>query len=266
MRLRRSWGEKISRRFCFSSHRDQEIRGHGVGQLARVLHAHRGEHGVVVQVVRELHVLLELGDHLRHHGFDAAAGLGLAGDELGHHLEEALLLLELEGAAALETLHQHLHVAVGQLQALHDVADGAQGVDLVGAGVVTGGVVLGGQEDPLALHEGVLQRADRAGPADDERDHLVGKHHHVPQGDHGQRLDHVQLVLVAPEDGQKRPPLLESSLNGERLTGKQGRRNERGHDRGAERGKLTWGVSSLVDRGRFGGVRPDRRRASRPSR
>ena len=179
-------------------HRQHQVRGDGVRQLARVLDPHRGQHGVVVEVVGELHVLLEQGDDLGHHGLDAAARLHLAGDELHHHLEEALLLLELEGAPAVQPLHQHLHVAVGELQALHDVADGAQGVDLLRPGVVPGGVVLRGEEDPLALQERVLQGLDRAGPPDDERHHHVGEDHHVTQRDQREGLDHVHLVLVAP--------------------------------------------------------------------
>ena len=111
------------------------------------------------------------------------------------------VLLELEGAAAVEALHQDLHVAVGQLQALDDVADGAEGVDLVGARVVPGGVVLGGEEDALPLHQRVLEGLDGAGPPDDERDHHVGEDHDVPQRHHGQGLDHVGSFLVSPEHG-----------------------------------------------------------------
>ena len=176
-----------------------QVGGDRVGQLAGVLDPHRRQHRVVVQVVRELHVLLEEADHLGHHRLDAAGRLGLARDQLHHHLEEALLLLELEGAAAVEAFDEHLHVAVGQLQALDDVADRAERVDLVGGRVVAGGVVLGREEDPLALDERVLERLDRAGPPDHERDHHVREDHHVPQRDHRQRLDHVDLVLVAPE-------------------------------------------------------------------
>ena len=38
---------------------DQQVRGDRVGQLARVVDADGGDHRVVVQVVRQLHVLLE---------------------------------------------------------------------------------------------------------------------------------------------------------------------------------------------------------------
>ena len=116
---------------------------------------------------------------------DPAAALGLARDQLHHDLAGSPgPLLELERAAAIEALHQDLHVAVGQLQALHDVADGAEGVDLLRTRVVAGGVVLGGEEDALALDQGVLEGLDGARPPDHERDHHVGKHHDVPQGHH----------------------------------------------------------------------------------
>ena len=45
---------------------DQQVRGDGVGELARVVHAHRRDHRVVVQVVRQLHVLLEQRHHAAH--------------------------------------------------------------------------------------------------------------------------------------------------------------------------------------------------------
>ena len=178
-------------------HRDHEVGGDRVGELPRVLHPHRGEHGVVVEVVRELDVLLEEADDLRHQPFHPCRRLLGAGNELGHHLERAAFLAELEGAGAVEALHQHLDVAVGQLEALHDAAHGAEGVDLLGAGVVAGGVVLRGEEDALAAGERVIEGPDGALPPDDERDHHVREDHHVPQRDHGEGFDHV--VLVTPE-------------------------------------------------------------------
>ena len=78
---------------------------------------------------------------------------------------------------------------------------GAERVDLVGRGVVARRVVLRGEEDALALAERVLERPDRALPADDEGDHHVREDHDVPQRHHRQGLDHVDLVLVTPEHG-----------------------------------------------------------------
>ena len=45
---------------------DEQVRGDRVGELAGIVHAHGGDHRVVVQVVRELHVLLEQRDDAAH--------------------------------------------------------------------------------------------------------------------------------------------------------------------------------------------------------
>ena len=42
---------------------DQQVRGDRVGELARIVDADGGNHRVVVQVVRQLHVLLEQRHH-----------------------------------------------------------------------------------------------------------------------------------------------------------------------------------------------------------
>ena len=55
----------ISSRFCFLVHADEQVRGDRVGELAGIVHADGGDHGVVVQVVRELHVLLERATRTR---------------------------------------------------------------------------------------------------------------------------------------------------------------------------------------------------------
>ncbi len=150
IRVSRSCGGEDLEQVLLLLHRDHEVRRDGVGELARVLHAHRGEHGVVVEAVRELDVLLEEADDLRHQAFHPGRRLLGAGHQLDHDLRVALLLAELQGAGAVEALHQHLDVAVGELEALHDAADRAQGVDLLRARVVAGGVVLRGEEDALA--------------------------------------------------------------------------------------------------------------------
>ena len=56
---------------------DDQVRGDGVGQLAGIVDAHGGNHRVVVQVVRQLHVLLEQRDDAAHRAFRLAAGLAL---------------------------------------------------------------------------------------------------------------------------------------------------------------------------------------------
>ena len=49
--------------FLLFLYRNLEIRGNRVGKLAGIIDAHRGDHRVVIQALRELHVLLEKSGH-----------------------------------------------------------------------------------------------------------------------------------------------------------------------------------------------------------
>ena len=181
MRLRRSTGEMISSRFCFSSTPTSRCAAIVSASLPGIVHADGGDHRVVVQVVRELHVLLEQRHDAAHRGFDVAGGLLLLGQDLDDDAVEALVFLPLDRAGALDALDQHLDVAVGQLQALDDVGDAAHRVDVVRARVVDRRVVLRGEEDPLVLEQRMFQGARGRRPSDDERHHHVRENDDVPE-------------------------------------------------------------------------------------
>ena len=176
-------------------HANQQVGGNRVRQLARIVDTDGRDHGVVVQVVRQLDVLLEEGHDAAHRGFGVAAGLARLRQDLDHHPVEALVFLPLDGPRAIHTLDEHLDVAVGQLQALDDVGHAAHRVDVLGARVVDRGVVLRRQEDPLVLEERVLEGARGARPSDHERHHHVRKHHDVPKRDDREGFVNFQRVL-----------------------------------------------------------------------
>ena len=159
-----------------------QMRGDGVGELARVVHAHCCNHGVVLQRVGELDVLLELRHDTAHRAFDVGLGLGGSHQHLGDDAVEALVFLPLNGAGAVDPFDQHLDVAVRQLEALHDVGDAAHRVDVVRIRIVSGGILLGREKDPLVLLQRMLQCARRRGPPDDERHHHVRKDDDIAQG------------------------------------------------------------------------------------
>ena len=173
-----------------------QVRGDGVGQLARVVHAHGGDHRVVLQGVRQLDVLLEERDDPAHRAFDVAVLLRRPRQHLGDDAVEALVLLPLHRARAIDALDEHLDVAVRQLQALDDVGDATHGEDVARARIVLGRILLGRQEDPLVLCQRVLERPRRRGTPDDERHHHVGKDDDVPEGHDRQRF--VDFHVIRP--------------------------------------------------------------------
>jgi hypothetical protein len=174
---------------------DQQMRGDGVGQLARIVDPDGGNHRVVVQVVGQLHVLLEQRDDATHRLLGVRGRLALFGEHLDDHAIEALVFLPLDRARAIDALDQDLDVAVGQLQALDDVGDAAHGEDVFGPRIVNRGIVLGGEEDALVLQQRVLERARRRRPSDDERHHHVREDDDIPQRDDREGLVHFQRVL-----------------------------------------------------------------------
>ena len=128
-----------------------------VGQLAGVIDSDGGDHRVILQVVREFHVLLEQRYDAAHRPFHIAAGVRWPREQLDHDAVEPLVFLPLDGARAVDALHQHLDVPIRQLEALDDVGDAPHHVDVRGARVVVGGVLLCGEKDPLVLGERMLQ-------------------------------------------------------------------------------------------------------------
>jgi hypothetical protein len=91
---------------------------------------------------------------------------------------EAFVFLPLDDARAIDPFHEHLDVAVGQLQALHHIGHAAHGVDVFRARIVDGRIMLRGQEDPLVLGQRMLQRANGRRTSNHER------HHHVRENDY----------------------------------------------------------------------------------
>ena len=171
----------------FDAH--EQVRGDRVAEPRRVVDADGGDHRVEIQVVRELHVLLEHRDDAAHDRLDVGRLLLDARDHLHDDAEEALVFLPLDRARAVDALDQHLDVAVRQLQALHDVGDTAHREDVGRLRLVDGRVVLRREEDALVLAERMLERPDRRRASDDERHHHVREDDDVPQGHDGESFE-----------------------------------------------------------------------------
>ncbi|MCY1303947.1 hypothetical protein D9M70_536790 [compost metagenome] len=76
---------------------------------------------------------------------------------------------------------QHLDGAVGQLQQLQDIGDGADFIDRGRFRIVVGGVDLGGKHDLLVGAHDFLKRTDRLFAADEERHDHVREDHDVAE-------------------------------------------------------------------------------------
>ena len=164
---------------------ERQMRGDRVGELGRLLDLvdrddHLGRHLLV-----QLDVVLELRDHGPRRGLQ----LGGLGRRLFHVDGIGLEELGLAGVAddldATAALDQHLHGVVGQLQKLQHGAERADRVDVVGAGIVLAGVLLGDQQDLLVVLHDLFEGLHALLATDEERHDHAGKHDDVAQRQDG---------------------------------------------------------------------------------
>ena len=168
--------------------RELQVGGDGVGEFGRVFHADGGDHGLVVQRLAELDVLFEQGSDALHCGFERRGRLRGGASHADGGLEKAFCFNDLQDAGAFHAFDQDFDIAVGQLEALHDVDDGADFVDFVGLRLVNAGVVLGGEEDLFVARQSFFEGANAGLATDHERRHHERENDHVPDGHHGQLL------------------------------------------------------------------------------
>ena len=162
-----------------------QVGGDGVRKLRRLIHTDGSNDGFVIERLLELHVLLKERGNALHELFDRRRHLkfGFAGAHGGD--EESVAIIDLDRLGALYTLDQHFDIAVGHFDALHNVADGPDLIDLLGFRLVNGGIVLGGEKDLAVAGERFFEGAHAGKAAHDEGSHHVGKYHHIPDGHHG---------------------------------------------------------------------------------
>ena len=146
-----------------------QVGGDGVGKLGGIVHARRGDHGVVIQALREFDVLLE-------EPVDAlVTACSICGEGSARWAPaqrgavEAFFAGDLHGLGALHAFDQHADVAVGQAYALHDVGQRSHGENFFRLGIVHRSVMLRGQENLLVARQGLFEGAHGGFAADDER-------------------------------------------------------------------------------------------------
>ena len=177
---------KNLQQFLLLFNRQLQVGRDHVGQLGRIFHPHRGNHGLVIQGLAELHILLEQRSHALHGRFQRR--IGLVGEPRHPHrrLHKPFSIDHLQDLAALNAFHQHLDIPVGQFQALHDIYDRAHLVDLIRLRLVDRCIVLRRQKDLLICRQGLFQCAHAGFAAHHERGHHEREDDDVANRHHGQ--------------------------------------------------------------------------------
>ncbi len=98
---------------------------HRIGEFARIVHANGGDHRLVVDVLAELDILLEERSDTRRERLQCRPLLHFGGEGANGGAEKSFLIRYADDLSPLNALHQHLNVAVGHANGLHDVGDGA---------------------------------------------------------------------------------------------------------------------------------------------
>ena len=156
---------EVFQQFLLFLDRNLQIGGDGVGKLAGIFNASRGNHGVVVQALGQLHVLLEEPVHALDRCLDLRRWFGAHRHQLDIRPVEAFVAGDLRHACALHSFDQHANVAVGQLDALHDVRQRAHRENLVRLRIVHGSIVLRDQENLLLAGQRLFERAHGGFPS-----------------------------------------------------------------------------------------------------
>ena len=167
------------------------MRGHCIGELARVLDLVEGDQDLRQNLLVELYVLLELANHGAAEGFQLLGRAFVLVDQLTFGKEEVLVVGIAGDLGPLHAFHQHLDGAVGKLQQLQHRGNRADFINVVRRGVVLGGVFLRHQQNLLIVLHDVLKGAYRFIAADEQG------HDHVRENDDvSKRKNGVHVDLV----------------------------------------------------------------------
>ena len=163
---------------------DRQVGADVIRQLGRFQRLHGVQDRVVIDVMAELRKLFEYG--LQPLDQQACAGAGSGGFIQQFHVgdEKSGVVGIADRPDALNSFNENLDVAVGKLDALDNIGNGADRIDIRCLRFVDRSVHLCCQKNPLGSFQGEFQGAYGCRPPDHERDHHVGKNHNIPDRYH----------------------------------------------------------------------------------
>jgi len=163
---------------------DGEMRRHRVGELGIVVDLLDHADDLGRNLLVELHIVLELGDHRARERlrFDPFAGV------VGKHGGFGLEILGAVGVAldlgARRALDQHFDSAVGELEQLQHARERAGLEDRSRRRIVIVGILLRRKQDECVRSHHLLEREDRLLASDEQRRDHVRKDHDVAERQH----------------------------------------------------------------------------------
>ena len=159
------------------------VRGHGIRQPRGVIDTRqRGQH-LRRYLFIELDILIEEPEGRTHQDIHLPLVQGQSLAEGGHGRDEEVTGLDVMiDARPTHPLHQYLDGAVGQLQQLQHIGQGADLMQILGPRFVGLRALLGDKQDLLIAGHGTVQGADRFVPAHEEWNNHVRIDDDVPQG------------------------------------------------------------------------------------
>ncbi len=165
-----------------------QVGGDRVREPRRIIYARGGDHGVVIQALGKLDELFVEAGHLFDDLLDLRRILHARPKQPHRRAEESFFRGDGQRPRAFHAFHQDFDIAIRQLDALHDVSERSDGVNLFRLGVVDRSVVLRGKENFLIAGQRFFKRAHAGFAADDKRSHLLREDDHVAHRHHRHAL------------------------------------------------------------------------------
>jgi hypothetical protein len=152
-------GIKHFEQFLFFFKWQIDVRRNRVSHAARIIRARRANHRVVIHSLRKFHILLEKRGNTRHQLFRSRRRFKFRGNHAQRRAEKSFVGGDVQNFRAFNSFHQHANISFGQLHALHDVRNCADGVNVFRFRIVNAGVQLCREENALIAGDCFFQRA-----------------------------------------------------------------------------------------------------------
>ena len=166
---------------------ERQMCGDGVGQPAAVVDAGHRRQDLGRDLLVQLYILVELREQRPAHRLDFVGAARIAGKRDRFRDEVLAAVDDVRDARALRAFDQHLYGAVRQLKHLENGGNAADLIQVLGAWIVLGRLLLRDQQDVLARVHRHVERLDRFRAPDKQRDHHMREHDHVAQREKRQR-------------------------------------------------------------------------------